>query len=201
MENETQTMDKATKYQMKYRSVLFGTISIILMALAIVFYENQFSFFGDKLTTVLTYDGVQVNDSFLLFIAFAVISVLMSLTGIIYAIKNRKILGFILSSLVLAGIAFTCHKSGTNLKELISKYNFQDKSSLVKKTLTEVKTTETNESSLVEKTPTEVKTTETNESSLVKKIPTEVKTTETNESSLVKKIPTEVKTTESNESL
>lgn len=120
---EKPTIDPLTKYRTKYRSVLFGAMSIIMMALAIVFYENQFTL--SSFSTVLTMDGQAVNDSFVLFLFFFALSIILATTGIIYSVMRRKIIGFILSAIVFAGVCFAMNGSDYTITDMTSKFKIE----------------------------------------------------------------------------
>ena len=106
MSTEKTTDELMIKYRTKYRSVMFGAFSIISMLIAIIFYENVFTI-GD---TLVTYGGERLNESFLIAAVFAFLSVWFSITGVIYSLKNKRIIGLLLSIVVLIGIGFTCNK-------------------------------------------------------------------------------------------
>ena len=118
MAKDKTTEEQLARYRTKHKSLMFGAFSIISMFIAIIFYENIFTI-GQ---TLVTYEGARVNESFLIAAGFAVMSVLFSLIGVIYSLKNKKIVGFLLSIIVLVGIGFTCKKTDhLSPSELISK--------------------------------------------------------------------------------
>ena len=117
-DNLTTEEAQLIKYRTKFRSLLFGSLSIITMAIAAVFYQNEFSIM--QTATVLTLDGVIVNDSFVLFLVFSAISILLLITGVIYSVMKRKITGILLLVAIIGTIASVCSKQEHKMKDTLS---------------------------------------------------------------------------------
>lgn len=99
--------DELDVYKEKYLALLFGAMSIISMALAIVLYENSFTL----LEPIIKYDGQTVNDSFLLSSILFANSILMAMLGFIYSIMKKRVVGLLLSATVFAALCFVYVKT------------------------------------------------------------------------------------------
>ena len=107
MNTETKTestVDPLTKYKMKYRALFFGAYSIVLLALAFIISTIDYSILN--LPTVITRNGIVISDTKTFAVLLIAISILFSFIGMFYSLINKRILAFLLSSIVIGGFTY-----------------------------------------------------------------------------------------------
>jgi len=125
--NDT-VIDPLTKCKTKSRALFYGAFSVVLMAIAVILNQNDFSLLN--LPTAITNNGVAVSDSFSLFLIFGILSLIFAVIGVIYSLVNKKILGFLLSATVIGAVAFLSVKTNTDVMALIGQYKIEQRTSV-----------------------------------------------------------------------
>lgn len=102
-------------------------LSIVFAFFALISYEASINLEG--LPNAVFYKDLLINDSFLLFIALGVVSLILTSIGLVLSVTRRSVTSFILSSIIpFTVIAFSKHIPEIDLTDLSTSVTIKHRS-------------------------------------------------------------------------